>query len=182
MTQDISSLMDGELEAHEAGRVVQACCASEEQKQTWYVYHVIGDAIRGQAPRRAEMPDRILAALREQPTVLAPRRRIVEAAFTRIALAAAASVATVGVVGWLGLQGGQLRTAPAIAKAAAPAAGAATNVAANVPAAGVPAAGTMEVSSNQPALDVQDYLTVHRQMPSPEFYRQVSNQAPATAR
>jgi len=179
MTQDISSLMDGELEAHEAGRVVQACCASEDQKRTWYVYHVIGDAIRGQALRRAEMPERILAALREQPTVLAPRRRVVEASITRIALAAAASVATVGVVGWLGLQGGQLRTAPpAIAKAAGPV----TNVAANVPAPGVPAAGTMEVSSNQPVLNVQDYLTVHRQMPSPEFYRQVSNQAPATAR
>jgi len=181
MTQDISSLMDGELEAHEAGRVVQACCASEEQKRTWYVYHVIGDSIRGQAVRRAEMPDRILAALSGEPTVLAPRRRVMEASFTRIALAAAASVATVGVVGWLGVQGGQLRTEPAIARVTAPAAGAATNVAANVPS-GVPVAGTMAVSSNQPVLNVQDYLTVHRQMPSPEFYRQVSNQAPATAR
>ena len=108
MTQDISSLMDGELEAHEAGRVVQACCASEDQKQTWYVYHVIGDTMRGHAPCESGFPHRTLEALREQPTVLAPRRRIVDTAFTRIALAAAASVVTVGVVGWLGLQGGQI--------------------------------------------------------------------------
>jgi sigma-E factor negative regulatory protein RseA len=180
MTQDISSLMDGELEAHEAGRVVQACCSSEEQKGTWYVYHVIGDAMRGHAPRDA-FPHRTLAALREQPTVLAPRRRIVDTPFTRIALAAAASVATIGIVGWLGLQGGQIRTESTIAKAAPATAGVATNVAANVPS-NVPANGTMAVSSNQPVLNVQDYLTVHRQIPSPEFYRQVSSQAPATAR
>lgn len=178
MTQDISSLMDGELEAHEAGRVVQACCASEEQKRTWYVYHVIGDAMRGQAPRVSGFPDRTLEALREQPTVLGPRRRLVDTSFTRIALAAAASVATVGVVGWLGLQGGQLGTAPTVAKATEPAA---ANVATNV-AANVPASGTVAVSSNQPVLNVQDYLTVHRQIPSPEYYRPVSNQAPATAR
>jgi sigma-E factor negative regulatory protein RseA len=175
MTQDISSLMDGELEGQEAGRVVQACCASEEQKETWYVYHVIGDALRGQAPHRAGFPHRTLAALHEQPTVLAPRRRVLEASFGRVALAAAASVATIGVVGWLGLQGGQIAAPSNVAKVApvAPA----TNVAANVP-----ANGTMPVASTQPVLDVQDYLTVHRQMPSPEFYRQVSNQAPAATR
>ncbi len=181
MTQEISSLMDGELGAQEAGRVVQACCASEEQKEAWYVYHVIGDAMRGHAPRDT-FPHRTLEALREQPVVLAPRRRMaIDTPFTRVALAAAASVATIGIVGWLGLQGGQIggSTAP-IAKATQPvAAGGATNVAANVPA-GVPADGTVAVSSSQPVLNVQDYLTVHRQIPSPEFYRQVSSQAPAT--
>ncbi len=181
MTQEISSLMDGELGAQEAGRVVQACCASEEQKQAWYVYHVIGDAMRGHAPRDA-FPQRTLEALREQPTVLAPRRRIlVDTPFTRVALAAAASVATIGIVGWLGMQGGQVGgSAATVAKVTPPAAAVATNVAANVPA--VPAEGTVAVSSNQPVLNVQDYLTVHRQIPSPEFYRQVSSQAPATTR
>ena len=33
MTQDISSLMDGELESNEAGRVVQACCASVARRE-----------------------------------------------------------------------------------------------------------------------------------------------------
>ncbi len=76
------------------------------------------------------------------------------------------------MVGWLGLQGGQLTTQGTIAKSASPAA--VTNVASNVP-----VNGTMPVASTQPVLNVQDYLTVHRQIPSPEFYRQVSNQAPA---
>jgi sigma-E factor negative regulatory protein RseA len=165
MTQDISSLMDGELPAHEAERALQACCASEEHKATWYLYHAIGDSIRGQAPRRLALPDQVVESIRMQPTVLAPRPRT-GTLFARVALAAAASVATVGVVGWLGSQGGQggqgtpapmaAKTAPAaLAKAPAPQAG---------------------------ALEVQDYLVAHRQIPSPELYRQVNNQAPATAR
>jgi sigma-E factor negative regulatory protein RseA len=175
MTQDISSLMDGELESNEAGRVVQACCASEDQKEAWYVYHVIGDAMRGHAPHRMGFPHRTIEALQGLPTVLAPRRRVLNGSFARVALAAAASVATIGVVGWLGLQGGQLTTQGTIAKARSPAG--VTNVASNVL-----ANGTMPVASTQPVLNVQDYLTVHRQIPSPEFYRQVSNQAPAAAR
>lgn len=176
MTQDISSLMDGELESNEAGRVVQSCCASEDQKQTWYVYHVIGDAMRGHAPALgAGFPHRTLVALQELPTVLAPRRRVLEGPFVRVALAAAASVATIGVVGWLGLQGGQLATQPAIAKATS--SGPVTDIASNVP-----VNGTLPVASTQPVLNVQDYLTVHRQIPSPEFYRQVSSQAPTAAR
>ena len=175
MTQDISSLMDGEIESNEAGRVVQECCASEDQKQTWYVYHVIGDAMRGDAPHGAGFPHRILQALEMQPTVLAPRRRLLETAFTRVALAAAASVATIGIVGWLGMQGGQFGTQPTVAKATVSLP--VTTVAANVP-----VNGTVPVAATQPVLNVQDYLTVHRQIPSPEFYRQVSNQAPAAAR
>ena len=30
MTQEISSLMDGELEAHEAGHAIRSCCAISE--------------------------------------------------------------------------------------------------------------------------------------------------------
>jgi sigma-E factor negative regulatory protein RseA len=164
MTQDISSLMDGELEPHEAGRAVQACCASEEQKQTWYIYHVIGDSMRGQAPRGLEIPRKVYSALRGQPTVLAPRR-LADRPATRIALAAAASVATIGVVGWLGMQGGQAPNAPAVvaSDARAPVVASATPVA-------------------QPVLNVQDYLVAHRQIPSPELYRQVSTEAPSPAR
>ena len=167
MTQDISSLMDGELEPHEAGRAVQACCASEEQKQTWHFYHVIGDSIRGQAPRSLELPKGIFEALQGQPTVLSPRR-FADRPITRIAFAAAASVATIGVVGWLGMQGGQLRDNPTVV--------ASESAKAPVVASATPVAAT------QPVLNVQDYLVAHRQIPSPELYRQVSNEAPSPSR
>jgi len=121
MTQDLSSLMDGELSADEAQRAIAACSASEEQKKTWYLYHCIGDAMRGQSPRRVEMPGEVFESIRQEPTVLAPRRRN-QATVARIAMAAAASVATVGVVGWLGTQGGASvpTEAPLVAKSASP--------------------------------------------------------------
>ncbi len=165
MTQEISSLMDGELGTQEAGSAVQACCASEEHKRTWYLYHVIGDTMRGQAPRMLALPDKVLDALKAQPTVLAPRRKLIDTTFARVSLAAAASIATLGVVGWIGTQGGQVTGGPVLAKGGAPA--------------GIqPVANT----TTQPALDVQDYLVAHRQIPSPDFYRQVNNRAAARAR
>ena len=165
MTQEISSLMDGEVAAQEAETAIRSCSASEEQKQTWLVYHAIGDAMRGQAPRRLALPTQLIEALKAQPTVLAPKRRVIESTYMRIALAAAASVATVGVVGWLGSQGGEVGTPAVIAKSAS---------------------AIQPVSNKaivrEATLDPQDYLAAHRQLPSPELYRPVNNRAPAAAR
>ena len=165
MTQEISSLMDGEAAAQEAEFTIRSCSASEEQKQTWLIYHTIGDAMRGQAPRVLALPSEVIEALNAQPTVLAPKRRVLESTFARIALAAAASVATIGVVGWLGTQGGQGGTAPVVAKSTS---------------------AIQPVSNKsivrEAALDPQDYFAAHRQLPSPELYRPVNNGAPAPAR
>jgi sigma-E factor negative regulatory protein RseA len=166
MTQEISSLMDGELDTPEADRAIRTCCASDDRKQDWYLYHTIGDAMRGQAPRSLQMPDDLFETLKTQPTVLAPRRTF-HTPFARVAMAAAASVATIGVVGWIGSQGGIGGTSgPVVAKS--------------------------ESSSIQPvavtkaksglSVDVQDYLAAHRQMPSPDSYRAVNNRAAAAAR
>lgn len=168
MTQEISSLMDGELAAHEAEHAIRSCNASEEQKSVWYLYHCIGDAMRGQAPRRLEPPAALIASLKTQPTVLAPKRRI-ESTFARVALAAAASVATIGVVGWVGMQGVQPGASSVVAKVSSgiqPVANKTT----------LPARDAIQ------PLDVQAYLTAHRQIPSPELYRPVNNRAPASAR
>jgi sigma-E factor negative regulatory protein RseA len=103
MTQELSSLMDGELDGHEAERTIRSCCGNEELKQKWQAYHVIGDALRGDCPCRSASTKRIMEAIASEPTVLAPRR-FAAASAGRIAFAAAASVATVAVVGWIGLQ------------------------------------------------------------------------------
>jgi sigma-E factor negative regulatory protein RseA len=163
MTQEISSLMDGELAADEAQRAIKACCASEDAKVDWHLYHVIGDAMRGQSARSLALPKDVIEALKAQPTVLAPKRRI-PANFTRVALAAAASVATIGVVGWIGSQqGGQGNAVPMAAKS-----GSAIQ----------PVSNTVSVREVQPSLDVQTYLNAHRQ--SPELYRP-ANTRPAAA-
>jgi sigma-E factor negative regulatory protein RseA len=174
MTQELSSLMDGELAADEAQRALAACCASEEQKQKWYLYHCIGDAMRGQSPRRLALPDEVFASIREEPTVLAPRRWT-QSAVTRVALAAAASVATLGVVGWLGSQGGAGAPAavPVVAKTASPVQPVANTAPVVAPAVNAAPAAMTE--------DVQAYLSAHRQLPLPELYRNVNNDDRAAA-
>jgi sigma-E factor negative regulatory protein RseA len=165
MTQEISSLMDGEAPAQEADSAIRSCSASEEHKETWLIYHAIGDAMRGQSPRALALPAGVIEALKAQPTVLAPRRRTIDSTFTRVALAAAASVATIGVVGWLGTQGGQGGTAPVVAKSGSPI---------------QTVSNTATVRESAP--DARDYLAAHRQLPSAELYRPVNNRAPAPAR
>jgi sigma-E factor negative regulatory protein RseA len=164
MTQELSSLMDSELDTTEADRAIRSCGASEELMKHWYLYHAIGDAMRGQAPRRLELPTDVFESLRNQPTVLAPRRPM-QTTVARIAMAAAASVATIGVVGWIGSQGGSGTSLPTVAKSSSPI---------------QPVANKAGVQA--PNITVDDYLTAHRQMPSPESVRAVNNRATAPAR
>ncbi len=170
MTQDLSSLMDGELDAQEAERAIRSCCESSQHEETWHLYHVIGDTMRGQGPGRLDRSEAIRRSLREEPAIIARPRRIHETTFGRIALAAAASVATIGVVGWIGTQGGQLPGAgPVVAKN---------------PTSIQPVSSKASLPAQAVVVDVQDYLTAHRQIPSADLYRTVNNRAnaPAAAR
>ena len=125
MTKEISALMDGELDPQEAERAIRACGMDEDRKRTWFLYHMIGEAMRGQAPGSLEVPAGVAEKLRGEPSVLAPHRRAARPA-ARVAIAVAASVATIGIVGWLGSQGGSpvpvAAPGPAVASSAAPAA------------------------------------------------------------
>lgn len=168
MTQDISSLMDGELEPHQAERAIRSCCASREAAETWQTYHLIGDVLRGGKPHPTDTAERVRERLAAEPAIIARPKRVIDTTFGRVALATAASVATIGIVGWIGTQGGQLPAAgPAIAKSPASAIQPVANTA-KLPAA--------------PVADMQDYVTAHKQLPSAELYRPVNNRAaPAAA-
>jgi sigma-E factor negative regulatory protein RseA len=160
MTQEISSLMDGELEPHEAGHAIRSCCASSEAAQKWQEYHLIGDVLRGGKPHPTGTAERVRRALESEPAIVARPRGMLDTTFGRVALAAAASVATIGVVGWIGSQGGP----------AAPGAVADKNPGAIQPVALKPAAKPAPADA-----EVQDYLAAHRQLPSRELYRTVNN-------
>lgn len=165
MTQEISSLMDGELETPQAEHAIGSCCASREAQDKWQQYHLIGEVLRGDKPHPTRTAQRVCEALAAEPAIIARPRRVPESTFGRIALAAAASVATIGVVGWIGSQGGQFSSAPVLAKnptSLQPVANKSTNMV--------------------PSVDVQYYLAAHRQLPSAELYRPVNNRATAAAR
>lgn len=105
MTREISALMDGELDAAEADGIIKACRDNQLHCNAWRCYHLIGDLLRQEHGHRPGLEDRILGQLRDEPTVLAPRPRASWIpAIPRFAMAAAASVATVGAVAWLVFQ------------------------------------------------------------------------------
>jgi len=107
MNEDISRLMDGELDDAALGRVVEATRTSPHADSapqalaTWVTYHAIGDSLRG---ARAVLPGfsaRFARALASEPTVLAPAPR--RAGFAQPgtwAWGIAATLAAVTVVGW----------------------------------------------------------------------------------
>ncbi|HWD23602.1 MAG TPA: sigma-E factor negative regulatory protein [Burkholderiales bacterium] len=81
MRQEISVLMDGELDDQAAGELIEAMARHRDALETWRTYHLIGDALRASAP----------------PVVVA--RRVPQ---PRTWYALAAGVAAVALVGWLG--------------------------------------------------------------------------------
>jgi sigma-E factor negative regulatory protein RseA len=92
--------MDGELDAD---RVERACQEFREAAavQTWLAYHVIGDCLRGDRAGARGIGSDFAKRLAAEPTVLAPTRR--QPTPAAVAWAIAASVAAVGVVGWVAL-------------------------------------------------------------------------------
>lgn len=99
MKENLSALMDGELDEQAAANVLQSVSTDAELKSTWQAYHLIGDAMRGGALLHVDVREQVTNRLQDEPTVLAPRphvrRRLVTARY-----AVAASVALAGVVGW----------------------------------------------------------------------------------
>lgn len=102
MKTRISALMDGELESHERAEALRALRRSSELRGDWCDYHLVGAALRGERGLELDVTARVMAALEQEPTVLAPRPRTAD--WRRPALALAASAAGVAVVGWLAVQ------------------------------------------------------------------------------
>ena len=118
MNEDISRLMDGELDDAALERVFKAtrrppqADIAPDALATWVCYHAIGDSLRG---TRAVIPGfsaRFARALAFEPTVLAPApRRLGIVQPGTWAWGIAATLAAVTVVGWTALS--MLDTPPA---------------------------------------------------------------------
>lgn len=98
MNEKISRLMDGEIDATETD-VVFAALKADAAMATWNCYHAIGDALRGETPATRDIAPSLARALAREPAIVAAPARNVSRS-TSWALAVAASVAAVTVVGW----------------------------------------------------------------------------------
>ncbi len=116
MKDRISQLVDGELEAGAADQLIEQACRPGEACDTWRVYHLIGDALRGVRPMSGDFAARAAARIAQEPTVIAPGR-LAPAPRAWFPMAAAASLAAVALVGWVAFGPQREPAAPPLAEA-----------------------------------------------------------------
>lgn len=103
--QDLSALLDDELERHEFVSLARRLGEAEVQ-QRWQTYTLIGDSLRGDAMTRNDFVAAVMARLEEEPIVLAPRALPTPPRRLYPALALAASLAGIAIVAWLAIASG----------------------------------------------------------------------------
>ncbi|HQN65740.1 MAG TPA: sigma-E factor negative regulatory protein [Methylophilus sp.] len=116
MKDQLSALIDGEMVLDDAQHLLTGLGAGGELKEAWQHYHLIGDAMRGDTQVRIDLTARIMTAIENEPTVLAPSAvkanapsRTSSWAFPKV-WSIAASVAAVMFVGAMVWQHQSLQT------------------------------------------------------------------------
>lgn len=105
--RQLSELMDGEIEDRHLARCLRRFAEDRDYRARFSRYVAVRDCLRRDPPGVAagDLADRVIAALEDEPVVLAPRRRrVLDGAVGRLlkpaaGLAIAASVAVVAVLG-----------------------------------------------------------------------------------
>lgn len=104
MKQEISTLMDGELFEDDAESLFERVKRNPEAHEDWAVYHLIGDVLRQPEHIHGDISARVRERMQDEPVVLVPRIRAARQRAGAIALSAAASLAAIGLVGWMAMQ------------------------------------------------------------------------------
>jgi len=119
--EHVSALMDGEADGQDGHQALLRLGDTGAARESWDVYHLIGDVMRGEAVA-IDVSRRVSEALLQEPTVLAPARPRRVGKPLAFALSAAASVSAVAVVGWMAFSSSNVANPPVeIARATAPA-------------------------------------------------------------
>lgn len=164
MTERLSAMVDDELPADDAARLIESLPQDPALAERWATYHLIGDALRGTQPAAMDMK-RFAARMADEPAIVAPRpiplRPAVRRSTTRTAFSIAAGVAAIAFVGWV--------AAPSLLQGPQPLPAVATTTTGAVPPAadgGVALAGRPTVIPA--AHGVENYLLAHQRF-SPTF-------------
>ena len=112
----ISALMDGEARQKETRHTISHLKESDDCCESWKVFHLIGDVMRGDPPLRDDFMSRFHARMESEPIPLTPR--VVWRKPVGYALSAAASLAAIGVVSMMVFSNNPLQ--PQVQIAAAP--------------------------------------------------------------
>ncbi|MCH6584487.1 MAG: sigma-E factor negative regulatory protein [Proteobacteria bacterium] len=104
MKSKISALMDGELDNADIADTIAQIKKTEELRNEWATYHLIGDTLRQPEVVPIDIASNVSKRLATEPTVLAPRPPTKHKGRV-FALSVAASMMTaVAVVVWMSMQ------------------------------------------------------------------------------
>lgn len=103
MKNQLSALMDGELDDDEAHLVLRGLKEREDLRSEWAMWHLIGDNLRGTPAQGNAVSARLAERLAAEPTVLAPPARPQQKR-PAVSWALAASLAAVSLVAWTAFQ------------------------------------------------------------------------------
>lgn len=118
MNEQISALLDDEIAIEDAAHIISSVQSQKAAALAWQQYHLIGDAMRGDALLSANFKQNLMQKLDDEPTVLAPNMqnaklgsakagdKMTEAAKNGLSArwSIAASFAAVMVVSYMALQ------------------------------------------------------------------------------
>ncbi|AOF81938.1 hypothetical protein BSY238_3424 [Methyloversatilis sp. RAC08] len=104
MKENLSALIDNELEDRQAQQVLDRLHADGDLRDEFALQVAVGDALRGDIGLGAAFTASVMSRLDDEPTVLAPvTHRSAAAGPRRMWMSAAAAVSGVALVSWLGL-------------------------------------------------------------------------------
>lgn len=72
MNEQISALLDDEIAMEDAAHIITSVQSQKAAGIAWQQYHLIGDAMRGDALLSANFKQNLMQKLEAEPTVLAP--------------------------------------------------------------------------------------------------------------
>jgi len=104
MNDKLSALLDGDLDEQSIRPVLDSVRRDPSVRIDWDAYCIIGDVLRGDREGSPDLVARVMTAIDEEPTLLAPPRvpeRPANAGRWRALLPLAASVMGVVAVGWV---------------------------------------------------------------------------------
>lgn len=111
MKQQLSALVDGEVDVERCEHIFLAAKSTGEVAQAWRDYHIIRDVMRDEAWMQSDMTSRIMGALENEPTILAPQAVAsadkvthIRPRFSKYSWSIAASVAAAFFVGMFVLE------------------------------------------------------------------------------
>jgi sigma-E factor negative regulatory protein RseA len=105
MKDQVSVLMDGELDESESRLLLSSLLRDDELRQAWRDYHLVGAVLRNEPLLTTDITAHVMAALESEPVILAPRNLSRGGRSDRSHgwMAMAASVAGMAFVGWMAL-------------------------------------------------------------------------------